>query len=204
MRAIWLTKQASATSRSEATSRAPRGCRVLFVLVPCQSPLSKRRQVSDGTREFFGFADQVIRVLTAFDFIAVSLLGTVMRFKRRPSGVIGAPPTVRPPTGGLVALIVLFGLQLPLFGRSLLAMIGPAHSAPPHALPITFGGSWAPLCARADWPLLVSCVDRRNDRLWVAKLLILSALNPTQPPTRLGPHRENGVYLRNPQKPVLL
>ncbi|WP_239019686.1 PepSY-associated TM helix domain-containing protein [Sphingomonas suaedae] len=73
--------------------------------------------------QLFGLANQIIGVITALGLIAVSILGAVMWFKRRPAGAFGAPPTGRAPGLGMMTLILVLGLLLPLFGVSLLALL---------------------------------------------------------------------------------
>lgn len=73
--------------------------------------------------QLFGLANQVIGLLTACGLIAVSILGTLMWLRRRPTGRMGAPP--RDGTGmngGMILLLAALALLLPLFAASLLVI----------------------------------------------------------------------------------
>ena len=73
--------------------------------------------------QLFGIANQLIGVLTAVALVAISLLGVTMWLKRRPSGKVGAPPPAAGlPSPTVIALLMVLGLLLPLFGASLLAI----------------------------------------------------------------------------------
>jgi uncharacterized iron-regulated membrane protein len=65
--------------------------------------------------------NQVLGVFTALGLITLSLSATVMWWRRRPAGVLGAPPPVH---AGypyvLIGLLALLALLLPLFGASML------------------------------------------------------------------------------------
>lgn len=75
--------------------------------------------------QLFGLANQLIGVATAVALVAISGLGAAMWLKRRPRGQVGAPPRGGTPSRRLVAVLVLLGLLLPLFGASavLLALL---------------------------------------------------------------------------------
>ncbi|WP_419815724.1 PepSY-associated TM helix domain-containing protein [Glacieibacterium sp.] len=74
--------------------------------------------------QLFGIANQIIGVVTAGALLALSVLGVMMWLKRRPRNGFGAPaPTVGPPPRAMIALLIVLGLLLPLFGASLLALI---------------------------------------------------------------------------------
>jgi uncharacterized iron-regulated membrane protein len=51
--------------------------------------------------------------------------GLILWWRRRDQGVLGAPEVTLSPriSFGLIALVVLFGIYLPLFGASLLAVL---------------------------------------------------------------------------------
>jgi uncharacterized iron-regulated membrane protein len=74
---------------------------------------------------FFGLANQVAGTLTALLLAILSVSGTVLWWRRRPSGRLGAPiPLGRPRFGwALVAGIVALGLYLPMFGATLIAVL---------------------------------------------------------------------------------
>ncbi|GLQ88961.1 PepSY-associated TM helix domain-containing protein [Dyella flagellata] len=72
----------------------------------------------------FAPLNQVLGVFTALGLITLCSSATVMWWRRRPAGVLGAPPA----TGSgyrhvLIGLLVLLGLLLPLFGLSMLLVV---------------------------------------------------------------------------------
>lgn len=74
--------------------------------------------------QLFGWANQLIGVLTALTLITVSILGVVMWLKRRPQGQLGAPPAIAGVRKGwLIAAVIVLALLLPLFGASLVALL---------------------------------------------------------------------------------
>lgn len=74
--------------------------------------------------QLFGLANQLIGVATALLLIAISILGALMWWRRKPQGKFGAPPKVhgRTPRGAIIAFVVA-GLLLPLFGASALCLL---------------------------------------------------------------------------------
>jgi len=74
---------------------------------------------------FFGIANQLLGTLTALLLVVLALSGTVLWWRRRPIGLLGAPiPLTRPRFGGvLIAAVVGLGLYLPMFGVTLIAML---------------------------------------------------------------------------------
>lgn len=74
--------------------------------------------------QLFGIANQLLGVVTALGLIATSVIGFLMWLRRRPTGKIGAPPRVAGmPMRGALAIFVLTGLLLPLFGASALCLL---------------------------------------------------------------------------------
>ncbi|UVO49022.1 PepSY domain-containing protein [Sphingomonas sp. SUN019] len=73
----------------------------------------------------FGWLNQLLNLATALGLMLLSISGAVMWWRRRPSGKLGAPVArVRAPAAiGFFALIVTFGVMLPLFGASLLIVL---------------------------------------------------------------------------------
>jgi uncharacterized iron-regulated membrane protein len=73
----------------------------------------------------FGWANQVLGLLTAIGLDTMCLSGLILWWRRRGQGVLGAPrATLRPRISiGLVTLVLLLGLYLPLFGASLVAVL---------------------------------------------------------------------------------
>jgi len=74
--------------------------------------------------QLFGWPNQLLGLVTAVGLILLSVSSVIM-WRRREPGVLGAPgPAPRPQfSAGLFILIVLFGIYLPLFGASLLAVL---------------------------------------------------------------------------------
>lgn len=75
--------------------------------------------------QFFGILNQLLITLTAAMLVTMSVSGTVLWWRRRPEGRLGAPVALsRPRFGaGLIAAIVAMGVLLPLFGASLIAVL---------------------------------------------------------------------------------
>ena len=74
---------------------------------------------------FFGIANQLLGTLTALLLVLLSVSGTILWWRRRPIGLLGAPiPLTRPRFGGvLIAAIVALALYLPMFGITLIAVL---------------------------------------------------------------------------------
>ena len=73
----------------------------------------------------FGLANQILGTLTALFLIVLAVSGAIMWWRRRPTGLLGAPlPLARPRfRAGLVAAIVALGVSMPLFGVTLMLVI---------------------------------------------------------------------------------
>lgn len=69
----------------------------------------------------FGWPNQLLGLLTAAGLVLLSVSSVVLWWRRREPGVLGAPRALAPPrfSAGLLALVVLLGIYLPLFGASL-------------------------------------------------------------------------------------
>ena len=74
---------------------------------------------------YFGIANQLLGTLTALLLVTLAISGTVLWWRRRPIGLLGAPmPLSRPRFGwALIAAIVALGLYLPMFGITLITML---------------------------------------------------------------------------------
>jgi uncharacterized iron-regulated membrane protein len=74
--------------------------------------------------QLFGWANQLLGLLTAIALVAIAVIGVLMWLRRRPQGTLGAPP---PAEGGrlrwAIAALVAAGLLLPLFGASLILLL---------------------------------------------------------------------------------
>lgn len=74
--------------------------------------------------QLFGWVNQLLGVLAALGLILLSVSGLVIWWKRRPDGVLGAPPVL--PEGriavGVGVLILVFGILLPVLGLSIIAI----------------------------------------------------------------------------------
>jgi uncharacterized iron-regulated membrane protein len=73
----------------------------------------------------FGVPNQLLGVVTAGGLILLCISSVILWWRRRESGVLGAPKVLVSPrlSFGLVAIVVLLGLYLPLFGLSLVAVL---------------------------------------------------------------------------------
>lgn len=75
--------------------------------------------------QLFGIANQLLGLLTACGLVLICTSGVVMWWRRRDSGLLGAPRVLAAPrfSLGLFIIVVLLGVYLPLFGGSLLAVL---------------------------------------------------------------------------------
>ncbi|WGY70290.1 PepSY domain-containing protein [Burkholderia cepacia] len=86
------------------------------------------RAVSYGTSlhmgRYFGLANQIICAVLSLGLAAMAVTGTVMWWKRRPAGKLGAPSRERgtPPMRGWVTGLVLLGIVFPLMGITIVAV----------------------------------------------------------------------------------
>ncbi|WP_446900882.1 PepSY-associated TM helix domain-containing protein [Burkholderia sp. YIM B11467] len=84
--------------------------------------------VSYGTSlhmgRYFGLANQIICAVLSLGLAAMAVTGTVMWWKRRPAGKLGAPSRERgtPPMRGWIAGLVLLGIVFPLMGITIVAV----------------------------------------------------------------------------------
>ncbi|WP_455730924.1 PepSY-associated TM helix domain-containing protein, partial [Burkholderia stabilis] len=84
--------------------------------------------VSYGTSlhmgRYFGLANQIICAVLSLGLAAMAVTGTVMWWKRRPAGKLGAPSRERgaPPMRGWIAGLVLLGIVFPLTGITIVAV----------------------------------------------------------------------------------
>jgi uncharacterized iron-regulated membrane protein len=75
--------------------------------------------------QLFAPLNQALGLFTAAGLILLSCSAVVLWWRRRPTGVMGAPaPLARPRLAlGVFALIALLGIVLPLFGATLIVML---------------------------------------------------------------------------------
>jgi uncharacterized iron-regulated membrane protein len=75
--------------------------------------------------QLFGFANQLVSLMTVIGLVTLSLNGLIMWWKRKPEAVLGAPqPIARVPySAALVAIVVALGLYFPFLGGSLLLVV---------------------------------------------------------------------------------
>lgn len=73
----------------------------------------------------FGWANQLLNLLTALGLTLLAVSSVVLWWRRRPDGVLGAPAAARVGTPGpaIVVLIALLGVALPLFGATVLLVL---------------------------------------------------------------------------------
>ncbi len=74
--------------------------------------------------QLFGWINQLVGVLTALGLMTLVISGFVMWRRRRPEGVLGAPPMPAMPTRmrGVVVIILVLAALLPLLALSLIAL----------------------------------------------------------------------------------
>src|SRR5690606_42136130 len=74
--------------------------------------------------QLFGWMNQLIGVLTAIGLIVIAVSGFVIWRRRKPAGVLGAPPPAQVPAriGGVVAVLLVLAAMLPLLAISLMAL----------------------------------------------------------------------------------
>jgi uncharacterized iron-regulated membrane protein len=73
----------------------------------------------------FGLANQLLGTVTALLLITLAVSGTVLWWRRRPVGLLGAPiPLSRPRFGAvLIGAVVVLGVLMPFFGVSLMVVL---------------------------------------------------------------------------------
>ncbi|RYD39933.1 MAG: PepSY domain-containing protein, partial [Sphingomonadales bacterium] len=74
--------------------------------------------------QLFGLANQFIGVATALALFALAISGFLMWRRRKPDGILGAPPVARDPAKlkGVAALILILAALLPLLAASLILL----------------------------------------------------------------------------------
>jgi uncharacterized iron-regulated membrane protein len=73
--------------------------------------------------QLFGWPNQLLALMTALGYLTLVITSTLMWWRRRPEGVLGAPKEIlprRPLARPLIALVIILGLLLPTLGLSLL------------------------------------------------------------------------------------
>jgi uncharacterized iron-regulated membrane protein len=75
--------------------------------------------------QLFGWPNQLVGLVTAAGLILLTVSSVSMWWRRREPGGLGAPAPAASPrfSLGLCALVALFGVYLPLFGASLIAVL---------------------------------------------------------------------------------
>jgi uncharacterized iron-regulated membrane protein len=70
----------------------------------------------------FGVANQILGLFTTCGLVLLSVSGVMMWRRRKPEGVLGAPVPIRkiPWSGGLIAIMIAFGLYFPFLGGSMI------------------------------------------------------------------------------------
>ncbi|UIJ44231.1 PepSY domain-containing protein [Sphingomonas cannabina] len=72
---------------------------------------------------YFGRANQIVMLVPCIGIVLLVVSGVVMWWKRRPAGRLGAPPKVpEARLRGALAMLLVAGVLLPLFGASLVAV----------------------------------------------------------------------------------
>ncbi len=74
---------------------------------------------------YFGVANQIVMLLACVGIVTLVITGTVMWWRRRPAGQLGAPAaTSKPSLRGAAFITLLLGAIFPLVGLSLLVVFG--------------------------------------------------------------------------------
>jgi uncharacterized iron-regulated membrane protein len=75
--------------------------------------------------QLFGWPNQLLGLVTAFGLVLLTVSSVVMWWRRREPGELGAPGPAASPRAsvGFVILVTMFGIYLPLFGASLIAVL---------------------------------------------------------------------------------
>jgi uncharacterized iron-regulated membrane protein len=123
------------TAKSDAQKRT---VRVNLALDPATGRIIKRedfgqlqwidRVVNTGVAahegQLFGWPNQLLGVFTAACLVLMSVSSIVLWWRRRPEKVLGAPPpeSRRKLAPSVVVLVISFGLYLPMFSLSLVAI----------------------------------------------------------------------------------
>ena len=91
------------------------------------APANALRAFSEGA--LFGLANQLLGTLTALMLIVLATSGVILWWRRRPSGLLGAPKAAPRPTIGLgiAVSIVVLALYMPMF--SIISKMGAAGSS---------------------------------------------------------------------------
>lgn len=139
-RPVWVLPPSQQGGDWVATSQTQtRPNRVKFTIEPRLGAITSRQdsstrnildRVVDVTTsihegQFFGVLNQVILALTAMGLVLLTVSSTVLWWRRRPEGTLGAPrPGSSPRVSlGLVAIIILLAIIVPLFGISFFTVL---------------------------------------------------------------------------------
>jgi uncharacterized iron-regulated membrane protein len=134
---VWISPPSKGVGDWTMSSQVQnRPLRVTYAMAPDTGLVTKTRSFADenivdkivnvviATHEgqLFGRINQAILLLTAGSLLLLSISATIMWWRRRPSGMLGAPlPAARPRFSALLVVsIAALALLLPLFGLSLL------------------------------------------------------------------------------------
>jgi uncharacterized iron-regulated membrane protein len=73
----------------------------------------------------FGWPNQLLGLIAAVGLLLLSVSSVILWWRRRESGALGAPKALVSPrlSLGFLTVVVAFGIYLPLFGISLLAVL---------------------------------------------------------------------------------
>ncbi|MDG5488997.1 PepSY domain-containing protein [Sphingomonas sp. BGYR3] len=91
-----------------------------------QHPIDRAVSIGIAWHEgqWLGWINQAIGVLTALALIVLAVSGTLMWWRRRPTGQLGAPPAPRNPVRmrGVAVITLVLAIFLPLLGASLVVL----------------------------------------------------------------------------------
>lgn len=137
---VLVAPQPEGTTWSVKSETANRPRRVELVVAGDTGAVLGRRDFSDRhlidrivgygiafhEGRLFGWPNQLLGLFAALGLMLVAASGWVMWWRRRPPGVLGAPPgsVSGRPAWPLVVVIIVIGMWLPMFGTSLVAVLG--------------------------------------------------------------------------------
>lgn len=75
--------------------------------------------------QLFGWPNQLLGLLTAAGLVLLCVSGLILWWRRRDAGILGAPKILMTPrlSASLLAIVILLGVYLPLFGLSLIGVL---------------------------------------------------------------------------------
>jgi uncharacterized iron-regulated membrane protein len=139
-RPVWVSPPPQGTRDWSIASKAQnRPLRVTYSVAPDSARVTAAQGFADQNivdrvvnvsvaaheGQLFGRANQAILLANAIGVVLITVSGVVMWWRRRPAGMLGAPPRAGRPgvPASLVAAVLVLAVLLPLFGLSLLLVL---------------------------------------------------------------------------------